>query len=355
MHQHFFVNGRLVRSRSLSHALTLAYGGLLPTGRQPVCAITLEMVPRLVDPNAHPTKIEVRFSRPWEVHHLIEQVVVEGLRAASLIGEARFADPQPGPEPAAPRLGHPARRPRLPEAATGRLVEARPSPFADQVDEHEDGLEVHGASVAAELQPAVRAPVETSHRLDQARVLGQLRNTYILVETPDALLLINQHRASELAIAARLREQPGDPRRRFQRLTVPVSLELTVGESAAIQANLDLLLNLGFEVEPFGKTAWLIRAIPAFLEGRNYEEVLRGLAQDMADEGLPPDLGQRLERAVAVASCQAAVKAGDPLSQRDMEALVAGLAEAGSPGLCPHGDPVVVALTHRELDRRFGR
>jgi len=186
-------------------------------------------------------------------------------------------------------------------------------------------------------------------------VLGQLRSTYILAETPGGLLLINQHRASELAFAARLREGGGERMARSQRLTVPVSVELPPRESSMVQANLDVLVSLGFEVEPFGKAAWLIRAIPAFLEGRNYEEVFRGLAEEMADEDLPPDLDQRLQRAIAVASCRAALKAGERLQPREMEDLVRALAAAGSPGLCPHGDPVIIALSHEELDRRFER
>jgi len=101
--------------------------------------------------------------------------------------------------------------------------------------------------------------------------------------------------------------------------------------------------------------AWLIRAIPAFLEGRNYEEVFRGLAEQLADDDVPPGLEQRLDLAVATAACRAAVRAGERLSLQEMEGLLAALAAAGSPGLCPHGDPVVIALRREELDRRFER
>jgi DNA mismatch repair protein MutL len=355
-HQHFFINGRLVRNRMMSHALTLAYGGLLPTGRQPICAVTIEMVPRLVDPNAHPTKIEVRFSRPWEVHHLIEQVVVEALRSANLIGEASFQQRVPAPDDDWDlRVGQERTAPR----GTPRSGRPgwRPSPFADVIDEHEEGLEVHGAPISAPVPQAPSLPVPPAPRylLDEARVLGQVRNTYILAETPDALLLISQHRASEVMLAARLREQATARMGRSQRLAVPVSVELAARESSVVEGNLDLFASLGFEIEPFGKTAWLIRSIPVFLEGRNYEQVFRGLAEQLGDEDLPPDLGKRMERAVAVASCQAAVKAGERLSQREMEDLVEALAASGSPGLCPHGDPVIIALSHQELDRRFER
>jgi DNA mismatch repair protein MutL len=374
-HQHFFINGRLIRSRMMSHGLTLAYGGLLPTGRQPICAITFDMMPRLVDPNAHPTKIEVRFSRPWEVHHLLEQAVVEALRSANLIGEATFQRPAPttdedwdlrvGQERSAPAGTPAAERPQRQTRAPapwpkvgeeGPRLGWRPSPFADVIDEHEEGLEVHARPIADPPQ-APRLPVREAprHRLEEARVLGQLRDTYILAEAPDALLLINQHRASEVALAQRLRGQSAGRLGRSQRLTVPVSVELPTRESSVVGSSLDVFLTLGFEIEPFGGTAWLIRAIPTFLEGRNYEEVFRGLAEQLADEDLPPSLDQRMDLAVATAACRAAVKAGERLNQREMEDLVKALAAAGSPGLCPHGDPLIIALRHEELDRRFER
>jgi DNA mismatch repair protein MutL len=365
IHQHFFINGRLVRSRMMSHGLTRAYGGLLPTGRQPICAIAIDIVPRLVDPNAHPTKIEVRFSRPWEVHHLLEQAVVEALQAANLIGEASFQRPATtGEEDWDLRVGQervaPAgQRPPLPRVGEeGPRTNWRPSPFADVIDEHEEGLEVHGAAPVSAPPAEVRTlpvPEMPRHRLEEARVLGQLRNTYILAEAPDALLLISQHRASEIALAQRLRSREGGRLGHSQRLTVPVSMELPTKESSVVEGNLEVFLSLGFELEPFGKAAWLIRAIPVFLEGRNYEEVFRGLAERLADDDMPPDLDRRLDVAIASAACQAAVKAGERLSPAEMESLLSALTAAGSPGLCPHGDPVIIALRHDELDRRFER
>ncbi|MGQ9732508.1 MAG: DNA mismatch repair endonuclease MutL [Candidatus Zipacnadales bacterium] len=340
-HQHFFVNGRLVRSRMMSHALTTAYGALLPTGRQPICAITIEMLPRLVDPNAHPTKIEVRFSRPWELHHLIEQTVVNALREAKLMGEAQLTDRSAG---------------ALTISSADSFRRLRPNPFADQIDERDEGLDVHGEPlISVHTQVTLPVPAASLYRLEEARILGQLWNTYILAEAPEALLLISQHRASEVMVAARLREQDRRRTGRSQRLVVPLSMELSPRESTTIEVNLELLLRLGYEIEPFGKNSWLIRGIPTFLEGGNYEEVLRGLIEQMADEDLPADLDHRFEAAIAVASCRAAVKAGERLQQQEMEALLRALIEVGSPGFCPHGDPVIIAFPFGELNRRFER
>jgi len=185
--------------------------------------------------------------------------------------------------------------------------------------------------------------------------MGQVRNTYILAEAPDALLLISQHRASEIVLAHRLRGRDAGRMGRSQPLTVPVSVELSAKESGSVESNLEVFLSLGFEVEPFGKAAWLIRSIPAFLEGRNYEEVFRGLAEELTDEELPPGLEPRLNLAIATAACRAAVKAGERLSHAEMQSLLAALSAADAPGLCPHGDPVIIALRHEELDRRFER
>lgn len=370
VHQHFFVNGRLVRSRLMSHALTMAYGGLLPTGRQPICSIVIEMMPRLVDPNAHPTKIEVRFSRPWEIHHLLEQTVTEALRAANLIGDAvlvrrgDYSDDKRGLRISEKQSARAAsaslrnRSLRTIETDGLRSLYPRPSPFEDLIDEREEGLEVHGgAPISAQTADRVRLPrpAAPSYQLEHARIVGQLRNTYILVETPEALLLVNQHRASEVALAEKLRRHGGDDAERCQRLTVPVSVELPAKESAILEDNIDLFVALGFELEAFGKNTWLIRAIPVFLEGRNYEEVFRGLAEELADENLPPSVDARMDLAIAAASCRGAVKAGETLSIRAAQDLITALIEAGVPGLCPHGDPVIIALRHEELDRRFSR
>jgi DNA mismatch repair protein MutL len=343
VHQHFFVNRRFVRSRAMSHAVTTAYGGLLPTGRAPICAVRIDIAPGFVDPNVHPTKIDVRFSRPWEIHHLIEQAVVEALRAAKLIGEA-----------SAPRA--PLGELRLGEGPSW----SRPSPFADQIDEHDEGIEVHADALealgaAAGASPGLPLAPQAEPGLGQARVLGQMRNTYIVAETSEGLVLINQHRASERVLANRMTEGTEGRVARSQRLTVPVSVELAPAEAGAVESALDLFVELGFEVEPFGRSAWLIRGIPAFLEGRNYEEAFRGLAEELAGEDVPPGLDQRRGLAVAVAACRAAVKAGEKLQPGEMEALVRALAETNTPGLCPHGQPVILALPFGDLDRRFER
>jgi DNA mismatch repair protein MutL len=339
-HQHFFINKRFVRSRMISHALSAAYGGLLPAGRQPVCALAIEIATPLVDPNVHPTKIDVRFSRPWEIHHLMEQAVSEALRAADLVGQASFREPPAG-KPL--RLGDGVSWPA-------------PGPFADRIDEHEEGIEVH-AEEPVSAAPAGRLLFEETPELclAEARVLGQLHNTYIVVDTGDALVLINQHRASERVLFDGAREQGAERMARSQRLTVPVSVELSPGESGAVQDNLGVLVEMGFELEPFGKSAWLIRAIPGFLEGKNYEEAFRGLAEEMAGEDVPPELNARRERMLVTAACHAAVKAGQKLQTREMEQLVRELAQAETPGLCPHGDPTIITLPFAELDRRFER
>ncbi len=339
-HQHFFINQRFVRSRMMSHALTAAYGGLLPTGRQAVCALSIEIIPPLVDPNVHPTKIDVRFSRPWEIHSLVERAAAEALRGADLIGEAAIGETE-------------GRRPlRLADGPSWPGA----SPFADRVDEHDEGVEVHaGEPLSTSAASTLPFEDEREHRLLEARVLGQLHNTYIVVETGDALALINQHRASERVLFDRVREQAAERMARSQRLTVPVSVELSPAESGVVEENIGVLSEMGFEVEPFGKSAWLIRAIPAFLEGKNYEEAFRGLAEEMAGDDVPPELDARRERALVTACCHAAVKAGQKLQTRDMEKLVRDLAGAQTPGLCPHGDPIILTLPLGELDRRFER
>ncbi len=353
-HQFLYVNGRYVRSRALGAALTNAYGMLLPSGRQPLCALRLELDPREVDPNVHPTKIEVRFRRPGEVFSLTERAVAEALAAAGY----RSLDRRPN-APEARRSSDllPAGRLELPDFdRRGQIERLRINPFFDEVDERDVGVEVHSEPSLAGpgALPATRGTgFLPSTGSAEIALLGQLWNRYLVVASADRLLLVDQHRAAERVIFERLQQEEARPA--SQLLAIPQSLELSGPESAALLQHREALARLGYQLEDFGGSSLLVQAVPAGLTYREPLAMLRDLAADLAETTLPRELASARQELLARVACHAAVTAGRRLSQGEMEDLLRELLATPAPAVCPHGDPIIVEFPAAQVDRRFHR
>jgi len=348
-HQLFFVNHRFVRSRMLSHALTEAYGMLLPQQKQPVAVIIIEIDPGRVDPNVHPTKIEVRFSNPGEMHNLVQQAVENALAEAGLRA-------LPSTE-AQPRAGSGLPAGRFAPAdfqQSGRVKRLRVNPFFDQVDEREDGLGAHAtpATVAgpAPAKTTTEAP-DTEER--QLTILGQVSATYLVVQYGNDLLIVDQHRAAERVIFDRLVAQP----RRLTRqlLAVPVTLEFGPEQAAAAEDHCELLAEMGFEIEPFGGSSYILRSVPAQLTESNPGEVVEAILADLSAWQSSSKMADLREELLASISCHAAIKAGQRLTEEEMRKLVVELLETETPAVCPHGDPIIVSMPADEINRKFHR
>ncbi|MFQ6096407.1 MAG: DNA mismatch repair endonuclease MutL [Armatimonadota bacterium] len=369
-HQTFFVNRRPVRSRVLSHAVSQPYQSLLPAGRQPVVVIHIEIDPRLMDPNVHPTKTEVRFSREWEVHNLVQQAVERALASPPEI-RGRGAIPGTSSPPARPHqhLLSDERERRFARAAGGRggasaaRSEWEPRTDADLETFREElrrraGLSADEASGAgptradAAVIPGASASAVPS---EDVRAIGQLAQTYILAEADGRLFVIDQHVAAERAEFERLAKAADESRARAQGLLTPVSLEMTQREAAVVEENLETLRSVGFDVEAFGPNAYLVRAIPETLVGHNYEAVLRDAIQELAMSGLPQSVDARRREVLTALACHSSVKAGEPLSREEMTRLLRDWLATQTPHMCPHGRPIVFSISLDELARRFGR
>ncbi|GAI42411.1 unnamed protein product, partial [marine sediment metagenome] len=216
-------------------------------------------------------------------------------------------------------------------------------------------LEVHAAPTGLAEIAAPPAPGEEQPPLapDEVTILGQLDATYLVVQHGRDLLLVDQHRAAERVIFDRLMAQP----RRLARqlLAVPVTLELAPDEAAAVEDYREALGEMGFEVEPFGGSSYLLRSVPAQLTHSNPEEVVGGMIAELAQWQSSDELGERREAMLASVACHAAIKAGQRLSPPEMQKLVADLLATQTPAVCPHGDPVIVTMEGALIDRKFGR
>jgi DNA mismatch repair protein MutL len=316
---HVFANGRVVQNRSLIFALEEAFDGYLMVGRHPVAAIHLWMPPDEIDANIHPSKNEVRFARDREVHGALHRAVGNAL-----------------------------------------LEINAPEPRQSITVEHDGAEPVHGAWLPFEPQDPSTAPT-TPDEAGQAtllagmpvlRVFGQTKDAFIIAEGPDGLYMIDQHAAHERVLFDRLDQQLTTGSVVSQPLLDPATVDLEPAQMQALDENADLLIQSGFEIEPFGDGACLVRSIPA-ISARSgpadlVDEVLREI-QHLSD----PDAAR--ERAMAAMACKGAVKAGQTLDVQEMRELVSQLEKTARPATCPHGRPTMIHLSHMQLEKEFGR
>lgn len=184
--------------------------------------------------------------------------------------------------------------------------------------------------------------------------LKQLAATYILAENEQGdLFVVCQHRAHERLIFEQLHKRSEEGEVARQGLVVPFTLSLGQAQAAFVEANLSVLRKAGFELEPFGRNTFLVRAVPALLAQRDYEQLLRDLLDELTASQFPAD--ELFHEVLATIACKSAIKAGDVLTQEEMQQLLDDLLTLDNPALCPHGQPILIALTKAELDRRFER
>jgi len=370
--QYLFVNGRYVRDRSLLHALREAYRGLLEGRRQSVAFLFLTVPPERVDVNVHPTKVEVRLR---DAHLLYGQVL--GTVRERLLGPGltpRFQAPRSGEagQDRAPTAEGESERQERVRRAVADFLRSPPATHQGRLDlagktagaAHEARVDSHrgvpptspsglgGAAPRAEVPAPDRAAPDEAP--PPARAV-QLHNTYLVAETDEGILIVDQHALHERVlfeeIMARLEGAPLES----QRLLMPVTVALSDGEMAAVETHRESLARLGLEVEPLGPRDVGIQAFPSLLERGDPEGTLRDfLAWARAVES-PPTPRQVLEELAHVAACRAAVKAGEPLKPGEIEALLAHREAARMAATCPHGRPAALILRKRDLEKQFGR
>jgi len=321
---YLFVNGRPFRDPFLVRAAEAGYRGTIPAGARPSLMLALEMPGDAVDVNVHPAKLEVRFRDRFTVERAVEEVV---RRALAPLG-------------AAVQVG-----PGAPGTLGGSWV-----PGALDGPERGAG----GVEVAAPLSFFAPDEGTTAARAGSGRRMLQVFDSFILLETPDAVAIIDQHSAHERVLYERAMEAIRGNAASAQRLLLPATVRLGPAELDVVSANTELLEAVGYEVEPFGGDAVILHAVPnphpRFDAQRCFEELVTDLARDRFGA-----LRNRLERFAATYACRAAVKAGDRLSSREIEELLDRLFACALPPHDVHGRPTIVQLPRGEIERRFGR
>jgi DNA mismatch repair protein MutL len=333
-----FVNGRWVQDARLTYAIVQAYHTLLPTGRYPLAVVMVHLPPTDVDVNVHPAKAEVRFRDGDAVFRAVQKAVRHTLLERS-----------PVPVAARPPTAWPTSPAQWREEARGRgwerLARLRPQPAGEQ-------LRLQADTPGAE--PSERAVAPPVGKLPPLRVVGQLGATYIVAEGPEGMYLLDQHAAHERVLFEQLLAERERAAVASQALLEPQPVELAAEAASLLGEHLEVLCNLGFQVEVFGRTTMLVRALPAMVADMDPGQMLEDVAA--AFEAGDAPLAGTVEEAVARQVCKrAAVKAGQMLAQGEMEGLVRALERCTSPRTCPHGRPTMIHLSVAQLAREFGR
>jgi DNA mismatch repair protein MutL len=340
--QYWYVNGRLVRDKLLTHAARQAYQDVLYHGRQPAYVLYLDLPPELVDVNVHPAKAEVRFRDSRTVHDLVRRALREVIASGSRAG-AQVADVAPvaGSEPGA------GTAPRLWEATAPRLSTGQ---IAEQIAAYSQLA--RGAAREAHDLPAP-PPADLDQPL--GRPLAQLMGIYILAQSARGLVLVDMHAAHERITYERLRAAHAGGRIVSQPLLVPLTVHLSAAELATVEQHADLWPQLGLELAVLGPDTLAVREVPALLAGADAGALLRDVLAELREHGRSTRVQEHIDALLSGMACHGSVRAGRQLSLAEMDALLRDMERTERSGQCSHGRPTWVELPLAELDRLFLR
>jgi DNA mismatch repair protein MutL len=342
--QYLFVNGRWVRDRSLGHALQEAYRGLLMTGRYAVAFLFLDVPAEQVDVNVHPTKAEVRFRDGHALYQLVYRTVRERLGRENLT--ARLQVPSTLAVPRA--TGAPAARAEpwglsAPPASALPFTAAPPAPASPVLPDQP------AAPAPPAFPPDVALPEPGSFKAIQ------LYDTYLVVETDQGMLVIDQHALHERILFEQLKQRVRTGPLETQRLLIPEPVEFGAEQAARLLEQKPALAELGLDVEDFGGGTVLLRSYPAILGGRAPQNILRAVADHLTGKERLPSREVLLNDLLSLMACHAAVRAGDRLTPEAIAALVAQRHLADDTHHCPHGRPTALLFSRHDLERQFRR
>jgi len=338
----FWVNGRPVQDRGLIHAVRQAWEQQKGVEAPGLTLAFLDLPPEQVDVNIHPAKAEVRLRGASRVHDFLRDVLAAALRSAGAFPPAPLAS-----------LGGAARR-SLGEG--GPDLQSYQERIAEAVDSWSDRAgaapELGGPPSHPYAPAGLRGATAGAEEPAEPVPLAQYDESYILAQDDEGLLIVDQHVAHERVLYERILRNLESGRPERQGLLVPITLEVPPHMARLIEERLEVVEALGFEVEPFGGTTFVVKAAPPDLPGSQVEEALAAVFEEVEEGG---DRDRRTEAAAATLACHAAIKVNTPLTPMKMRWLLGEWWKCDSPMVCPHGRPVVLRLSHLDLERAFLR
>ena len=376
MMQFLFVNGRPVKDKQLTGAVRAAYQDFLARDRHPMLALFLDVEPRAVDVNVHPAKTEVRFRDPASVRGLIvgalkHALAEAGHRASTTVSQAALGSVKPSTLPlggftrspgyggggySRPSYGY---QPSHPSAALAEQAAAYQSPtmeapaFAPAASASGSGAELDYAPEASAEAAPQPDPEGDGFPLGAAR--AQLHETYVVAQTADGIVIVDQHAAHERLVYERMKQAIAEEGLARQGLLIPEVVELDEDIVEALIRRAEDLEKLGLVIEPFGPGAVAVRETPALLGEVNVQALIRDLGDEMMEMGETFSLKEKLEEVCGTMACHGSVRSGRRLRLDEMNALLRQMEETPHSGQCNHGRPTYVELKLADIERLFGR
>lgn len=326
-----FINGRWVQDSSLTAAVIRAYHTMLMVGRFPVVVLFIQMPPEMVDVNVHPSKAEVRFKNSDAVFSAVQRAIRRGLLAYSPVPDLNTAV----------LWGQP-----LKDDSTTQAMQS-------EVPWQSDSRTLEKTPESGYTEQSLQKPLSNEY-LPVLRLVGQVAATYLIAEGPDGLYLIDQHAAHERVLFEQMMAQARSGIVPSQTLLESEVIELSPEKAGLLEQRLDVLKNLGFDIETFGPNTFSLRAIPAILAGGDPTQAVHAVVNAFEEDETP--LAAEIESLVAARVCKRmAIKAGQILSPEEQKNLLLNLETCQVPRTCPHGRPTMIHLSAMMLERQFGR
>jgi DNA mismatch repair protein MutL len=331
-----YVNGRHVKDRIIHHALLEGFGKQIAKGKFPLAVLFLTVPFDQVDVNVHPAKHEVRFSRQKEIHDILKRAVSGALSRS----EKSLTWVPVRKRDEIPRVSEPVSR--YEKETTAPLPEVKTN----------KNLAI-GEAIAS--RSARQSDLWRTKHFEGLRVIGQLHNTYILCESRDGLILIDQHAAHERILFEQIKNKSEGQNAERQNLLMPETFEVGYREADILEKLIPNLQTAGVDIENFGKETFVVKSVPSILFGKEIKPVILEIVEKMADIGFAHDIQEAVDTSLVLMACHGAIRANQPLSEEQMKGIIDQLDQCDDPSHCPHGRPTWITWSSAFLEKSFGR
>jgi len=379
IHEYFFVNKRAVYNNLLCKGVEEGYHGLLPSGKYPIVFINIKLNQILVDVNVHPTKREIKFSRGKIIKDVLRKGIRKTLEINNPATKIKLESENKGKkikhikkeklfseidEKTINKNGIKSSHDYLKEEKT--KYNQGHKGVSNEINEMEKKVfpvEEHSSPKKYSILNKERRDADEERKYSQAKdkskiikeILGQINNTYIIVTGIDGIYIIDQHNAHERVIYEKLYKHYNKREIKSQTMFHPVNIELTLSEIEIIKKHLTALNDIGLKFEPFGGKTYLLQEIPVILKNKPVKETIRELIDKIIKEGKTGDRADIIKNTISCLSCKSAIKAGKKMAEKEMEELVVALFKTKNPYRCPHGRPIIIHLSEKEINKKMGR
>lgn len=347
--QYCFINGRFVRDKVILHATQQGYSHLLPKGQHPAMFLYLTMDPKLLDVNVHPSKAEVRFAFQQDVHQFVAHGVRAALEKNQQVNLTTTRDETDIPLQETSHSYSPRPNYQPPQWTS-------PPPVQGDLSQALRTMLRPDAESTQQVNWFDKAPTPVSNLIySEFEPLGQLDRSFIIMQGKQGILVVDQHVAHERILYERFRAAAKNRKVEVQKLLFPLPIELSAEETEVLTSHLTRLLDLGLELESFGKNEFLLRSVPAILKNGDHEKLLRETIESLPKDAQDDVLNEKYEDVLIMMSCRNAIKVNHTLNLDQMRKLISDLEQTSMPYTCPHGRPISLLFDMNDILKKFLR